>query len=88
MSAAAATAFDLPRPRRLRELLIGAVVTTTIAAVVVAVGPAPGDAAVHLYRTYLVRHGIFLWDNYSYAGWYPLTSYSLLYYLPTVVVGR
>jgi len=88
MSAVAATAVDLPRPRRRRELLMGAAVTTIIAALVVAIGPAPGDAAVHLYRTYLVRHGIFLWDNFSYAGWYPLTSYSLLYYLPTVVVGN
>jgi hypothetical protein len=88
MSAAAATAVDFPRPRRHRELFIGAAVTTTIAAVVVAIGPAPGDAAVHLYRTYLVRHGIFVWDNFSYAGWYPLTSYSLLYYLPTEIVGN
>jgi hypothetical protein len=88
MSAAAATAVQLPRLIRRRELLIGAAVTAIIAALVVALGPAPGDAAVHLYRTYLVRHGIFLWDNYSYAGWYPLTSYSLLYYLPTVVVGN
>jgi hypothetical protein len=88
MSAAAATAFDLPRPRRLRELLIGAVVTSTIAALVVAVGPAPGDAAVHLYRTFLVRHGIFVWDNFAYGGWYPLASYSLFYYLPTTVVGN
>jgi hypothetical protein len=88
MSAAAATAFDLPSPFRRRELLIGAAVTASVAALVVLIGPAPGDAAVHLYRTYLVRHGIFLWDNYSYAGWYPLTSYSLLYYLPTAVVGN
>jgi hypothetical protein len=88
MSAAAATAVDLPRPRRHRELLVGAAVTAIIGALVVAVGPAPGDAAVHLYRTFLVRHGIFVWDNFSYAGWYPLTSYSLLYYLPTAVIGN
>jgi hypothetical protein len=88
MSAAAATAVDLPRFMRRREVFIAAAVTAIVAAFVIAVGPAPGDAAVHLYRTYLVRHGIFLWDNYSYAGWYPLTSYSLLYYLPTVVVGN
>jgi|SRR5579862_3521145 len=88
VSAAAATAFDLPRPRRRRELLIGAALTAIIGALVVVVGPGPGDAGVHLYRTWLVRHGIFVWDNFSYAGWYPLTSYSLLYYLPTVVVGN
>jgi hypothetical protein len=88
MSAAAATAVDVPRLIRRRELLVGAAVTAIIGALVVAVGPAPGDAAVHLYRTFLVRHGIFVWDNLSYSGWYPLTSYSLLYYLPTEVVGN
>ena len=81
MSAAAATAVDLPRFRRRRELLIGAAVTAIIGALVVVAGPGPGDAGVHLYRTWLVRHGIHVWDNFSYAGWYPLTSYSLLYYL-------
>jgi hypothetical protein len=88
MSAAAATAVDIPRFMRRRELLIGAALTAIIAAIVIIVGPAPGDAAVHLYRTWLVRHGIFVWDNFSYGGWYPLTSYSLLYYLPTAVVGN
>src|SRR5579871_6710732 len=73
---------------RRRELLVGAAVTAIIAALVVGFGPAPGDAAVHLYRTYLVQHGIFVWDNSSYSGWYPLASYSLLYYLPTAVVGN
>lgn len=88
MSAAAATAVEVPRLARRRELVIGAAVTAIIAGVVIAVGPGPGDAGVHLYRTWLVRHGIYLWDNFSYAGWYPLTSYSLLYYLPTAVVGN
>jgi hypothetical protein len=87
MSAAAATAVELPRPRR-RELLIGAALTAIIGALIVVLGPGPGDAGVHLYRTFLVRHGIFVWDNFSYAGWYPLTSYSLLYYLPAGVVGN
>ena len=54
MSAAAATAVDLPRLMRRRELLIGAAVTAIIAALVIILGPAPGDAAVHLYRTFLV----------------------------------
>jgi hypothetical protein len=88
LSAAAATAVDLPRFRRRRELLIGAAVTAIIGALIVVVGPGPGDAGVHLYRTWLVRHGILVWDNFSYAGWYPLTSYSLLYYLPTALVGN
>ena len=88
MSAAAAAFLELPRVMRRRELLIGAAVTTIVGALLVVLGPAPGDAAVHYYRTWLVRHGILLWDNFSYAGWYPLTSYSLLYYLPTAVVGN
>ena len=88
MTVAAATVVDLPDAPGRRELLIGAAVTAIIAVFVVVVGPAPGDAGVHDYRTWLVQHGIFVWDNFSYAGWYPLTSYSLLYYLPTAVVGN
>jgi hypothetical protein len=89
MSAAAATAVDLPRLKRRRELLIGAAVTAIFGGLIVVAAPGgPGDAGVHQYRTWLVQHGIYVWDNFSYAGWYPLTSYSLLYYLPTAVVGN
>ncbi|MBV8065212.1 MAG: hypothetical protein JOY73_06795 [Actinobacteria bacterium] len=62
--------------------------TALVAAMLLALGPAPGDAAAHLYRTLLVQHGTLLWDNYWYAGDYPLASYSLLYYLPAAVVGN
>ena len=58
------------------------------AALVLALGPAPGDAPVHLYRTFLVRDGALVWDNFWYAGTYPLASYSLLYYLPAALVGN
>jgi hypothetical protein len=51
-------------------------------------GPAPGDAPAHLYRTLLVHHGAFLWDNLWYAGQYPFASYSLLYYLPAALFGN
>jgi hypothetical protein len=88
MSAAAASAVELPRLARRRELLIGAAVTAVIAALVLKLGPAPGDAAVHIYRTFLVRHGALVWDNFWYAGTYPLASYSLLYYLPAALVGN
>jgi len=88
MSAAAATALDVPRLMRRRELLVGAAVTAIVAALVVVIGPGPGDAGVHNYRAWLVQHGIYVWDNFSYAGWYPLTSYSLLYYLPAALVGN
>ena len=94
MTSATATASvateltELPRLIRRRELLIGAGLTAAFAALVLAIGPAPGDAPVHLYRTLLVRHGSLIWDNFWYAGTYPLASYSLLYYLPAAVVGN
>jgi hypothetical protein len=86
-SAAVALAQKLG-PARLRELLLGAALTAGIAALVHAIGPAPGDAPVHLYRTFLVRDGALVWDNFWYAGTYPLASYSLLYYLPAALVGN
>ena len=88
MSSAAARLPDLRRLSPRRELLLGAALTTVIAALVLAVGPAPGDAPVHLYRTLLVRDGALVWDNFWYAGTYPLASYSLLYYLPAALVGN
>jgi hypothetical protein len=59
-----------------------------VAGLLIAFGPTPGDAAVHLYRTFLVRHGDLVWDNYWYQGHYPLAGYSLFYYLPAAVVGN
>jgi len=88
LSSAAASLADLRRISPRRELLIGAALTAGIAALVLAVGPAPGDAPVHLYRTFLVRDGALVWDNFWYAGTYPLASYSLLYYLPAALVGN
>jgi hypothetical protein len=87
MSSAAASLADLRFSPR-RELLLGAALTVVFAALVLAVGPAPGDAPVHLYRTLLVRDGALVWDNFWYAGTYPLASYSLLYYLPAALVGN
>lgn len=65
-----------------------ALTTLVVAAFVLLVGPAPGDAPAHLHRTLLVRDGSLLWDNLWYSGNYPLASYSLLYYLPAAVVGN
>jgi hypothetical protein len=76
----------LGKPRR--EVLIGALLTAAVAGLLLAFGPAPGDAPAHLYRTLLVRQGTFVWDNFWYAGNFPLASYSLLYYLPAAVVGN
>ena len=82
-----AGASDLLRSER-REILLGAAVTMVVAAVLLAWGPAPGDAPAHLYRTLLVRDGMFVWDNFWYSGNYPLASYGLLYYLPAAVFGN
>jgi hypothetical protein len=88
MSSAAASLTDLRRISPRRELLLAAALTAAIAGLVLAIGPAPGDAPVHLYRTFLVRDGALVWDNFWYAGTYPLASYSLLYYLPAALVGN
>jgi hypothetical protein len=88
VSSAAARLVEIPVFSRRRELLIGAALTAVLGAIVLAVGPAPGDAPVHLYRTFLVRDGALIWDNFWYAGTYPLASYSLLYYLPAALVGN
>ena len=88
MTSAAASLVDLRRLSSRRELLLGATLTAVFAALVLAVGPAPGDAPVHLYRTFLVQDGALIWDNFWYAGTYPLASYSLLYYLPAALVGN
>src|SRR5262249_33770726 len=58
------------------------------AAFVVAVVPRGGDLAAHLYRTSLVSHGVLVWDNLWFAGQYPLSSYSLLYYPLAALVGN
>ena len=88
MSSAAARLVEVPSLSRRRELLLGAALTAAFAGLVLAFGPAPGDAPVHLYRTFLVRDGALVWDNFWYAGTYPLASYSLLYYLPAALVGN
>jgi hypothetical protein len=75
-------------PSRTTELLMCAALTGAIAALLIRFGPAPGDAAVHLYRTFLVRSGALVWDNFWYEGDYPLASYSLLYYFPAAIVGN
>src|SRR5256714_12138162 len=88
MSSAAASLSDFFRLSPRRELVLGAALTAAFAALVLAIGPAPGDAPVHLYRTFLVRDGALVWDNFWYAGTSPLASYSLLYYLPAALIGN
>jgi hypothetical protein len=74
----------LGRYETLRAMALAAVP----AALLIALTPTGGDAAAHLYRTLLVREGVYVWDNLWFAGQYPLASYSLLYYLPAAVVGN
>src|ERR1700751_173673 len=88
MSSAAASLSDLRRFSPRRELLIVAALTAGFAALVHAVGPAPGDAPVHLYRTVLVRDGALIGDTFRYAGTSRVASYSLLYYPPGPLVGN
>jgi hypothetical protein len=76
--------ISLGRYEALRAMVLAAVP----AALLIALAPTGGDAAAHLYRTLLVREGVFIWDNLWFAGQYPLASYSLLYYLPAALVGN
>jgi hypothetical protein len=73
--------------RRVRALQ-AAVIAAIPALLLVTLGPPGGDSPAHLYRTLLVREGVYLWDNLWFAGHYPLASYSLLYYLPAALVGN
>jgi hypothetical protein len=87
------TAVQLARaPAALRRVdceAVGAgLVTAAVGALLLAFGPAPGDAEVHLYRTFLVEHGAGVWDNFWFGGDFPLASYSFLYYAPAAVVGN
>jgi hypothetical protein len=59
-----------------------------VAILLATLGPPGGDEPAHLYRAYLVRHDVFIWDNFWFGGHYPLASYSLLYYFPASVVGN
>src|SRR4051812_39206410 len=70
------------------ESVLAGLLAAVSSLVVVAFAPPGGDAPAHLYRTELLHHGIALWDNLWFAGHYPLASYSLVYYLPTLLVGN
>jgi hypothetical protein len=70
------------------ETLVAAGVAAVSALLVAALAPPGGDAAAHLYRTELLRDGVAVWDNLWFAGHYPFASYSLLYYLPSALLGN
>jgi hypothetical protein len=84
-------AFALPALRLSRsqvEAALAGLVALATAIAILALGPAPGDAPVHLYRTLLVQHGDYVWDNLWFDGVYPVVSYSPLYYFPAALVGN
>ncbi len=62
-------------------------VAAASAGALLAFGPPPEDAPVHLYRTLLVREGALVWDNLWYGGHYPV-SYGILYPALASVVGQ
>jgi hypothetical protein len=74
--------------RNLRESVVCASLAGVFALFVVTLVPRGGDLAAHLYRTSLVKHGVLVWDNLWFAGQYPLSDYSLLYYPLAALVGN
>ena len=70
------------------ESLLCAALAATAAVVAMYAPSRGGDLPAHLWRTDLVRHGFVVWDNLWFAGQYPLSSYSLFYYLFAAVVGN
>lgn len=86
--AASSPSIGVTTQRDVRETVFCALLAAAFAVFVVTVVPRGGDLAAHLYRTNLVRHGILVWDNLWFAGNYPLSSYSLLYYPLAALVGN
>jgi hypothetical protein len=70
------------------EVVLAGLLAAASALAIVALAPPGGDGPAHLYRTLLVRDGVWLWDELWFAGHYPLASYSLLYYVPVALVGN
>jgi hypothetical protein len=69
-------------------LIAAGLVAALVAIPLAVLGPPGGDAPAHLYRTELLRGGVFVWDSFWFAGHYPLASYSLLYYFPAALLGN
>jgi hypothetical protein len=86
--AASSPSIGATTQRDVRETVFCALLAGAFAVLVVTVVPRGGDLAAHLYRTSLARHGVLVWDNLWFAGQYPLSSYSLLYYPLAALVGN
>ena len=64
-----------------REAMLAAALASSLAAVLLWLGPPGNDLAAHLYqRTLFLKHGFVLWNNFWYAGRYSFVTYSVLYY--------
>ncbi len=74
---------ELERVETIRAVGIAAVA----ALLIVLLGPPPGDAAAHLYRTWLVERNEFVWDNLWFTGNYSILTYSPLYYFLAATLG-
>jgi hypothetical protein len=77
--------FRLPD---LREAALCAVLSATVAALLVWLAPPGGDLAAHEYqRSLFLGHGFTLWNNFWYAGRYAFVGYSVLYYPLAALLG-
>jgi hypothetical protein len=71
-----------------REALLAAGLASSLAAVLLWLGPPGNDSAAHLYqRTLFLKHGYVLWNNFWYAGRYSFVTYSVLYYPLSALLG-
>jgi hypothetical protein len=71
-----------------REALLSAFGAAVIAGALLWFGPPGVDLAAHSYqRTFLLQHGLALWNNYWYAGRYSFVTYSFIYYPLAVLLG-
>lgn len=70
------------------EVLRAVVVAGLASVAILAFAPPPGDAAAHLYRTWLVDQGVLFWDTMWFGGHYPIATYSPLYYFLAAVIGN
>ena len=70
------------------EAILAVMIATTASVAILVLAPPPGDASAHLYRTWLVDHGVLFWDNLWFAGSYPILTYSPLYYFLAALFGN
>ena len=74
--------------RLAREALGAAAVAAAVAVVVIWLAPPGIDLAAHLYmRSFFLKHGFSLWNNFWYSGRYQFVTYSLIYYPLAALLG-